>query len=100
MPAIAQALGVTEAAGLAEELRALHERELLLVLDNFEHCSTPRRDPAQLVRQRPQLKVSRHEPRAAARLAASRSIRSRAADEDEAVALFCERAQAVKPDFG
>ena len=113
--AIAQTLGVKEQGGtsLTDTLRdQLQARDLLLVLDNFEHLldaaatvaellDTCRalhilvtsRIPLHLVREHeyPVLPLSVPDP--------TQTLPPAALFRYEAVALFVERAQAVKPDF-
>jgi predicted ATPase len=112
---IARALGVDEAAGrpLLNSLKEfLKDKQLLLVLDNFEHVVDGAPLVAELLATRSQLKV----------LATSRvplqlsgehtllvpplalpdrrvSVPPRSLGQYEAVELFVERARAVKPDF-
>ena len=116
VPAVAQALGVREGRGLPliENLkRYLREKELLLVLDNFEHVRQAARDIAELLTQSPRVKV----------LATSREVLRLSAEHDvpvppmatpsagelpplaeleryDSVRLFCARAAAAQPDFG
>ena len=112
--AIAQQLGVREEAGdrLLDRLQArLGEQHLLLVLDNFEHllpaaplianllAACPRLTA--LVTSRAALHVSGEHVYPASPLnlpnPAHNSVDALA--QNEAVRLFVERAQAVKPDF-
>jgi hypothetical protein len=115
VPAIAQALGVRDAGGrdLDDFLAAaLVDRELLLVLDNFEHvvaaapaaadllAACPRltvlatsRTPLR-VRGERELPVSPLPPPGADDPAAAAQLL-----ESPAARLFVERAQAVRPDF-
>jgi predicted ATPase/class 3 adenylate cyclase len=111
MPAVAQTLGVNEAAG--QSLTGyLAAKELLLVMDNFEHVIDAAADMAELLASAPAVKV----------LATSREPLHLAAEQVypvpplalpdprhlpevatlrgyEAVALFVDRAQAVQPSF-
>lgn len=116
IPTIAKTLGVTETTGgppLAELLKAyLREKQMLLLLDNFEQVLTAASKIADLLEACPQIKI----------LATSRApLRLRAETElpvlplalpplrqmpdlqplsqYSAVQLFIQRAQAVKPDF-
>ena len=60
VPTIAQALGVKETGGLSSEEaleRFLHDRELLLVLDNLEHLLDAAPTIAQLLADVPPLKA-------------------------------------------
>ena len=101
MQAIAQELGLTERAGEQLErtiARALEDRTLLLVLDNFEHLlvAAPAiadllagtRGVAVLVTSREPLRIRGEQEYAVAPLSA-----------DEALALFVQRARAVRADF-
>jgi predicted ATPase/class 3 adenylate cyclase len=101
MQTIAQELGVTERAGEQLErtvARALEDRTLLLVLDNFEqvlaaapaiaHLLAGTRGVAVLVTSRESLRIRGEREYALAPLAA-----------DEALALFVQRARAVRADF-
>ncbi len=109
--AIAGALGVREDAGL-RLLEAVIERlkhaELLLVLDNFEHVLAAATDVATLLDRCPNVTVlaTSREPlrlvreREYALLPLETDHPSDAdASESPAVALFVERAQAIRPDF-
>ena len=115
LPAVAEALGVREAAGqpLADVLREhLGDQRLLLVLDNFEHVIEAAPEVARLLRDRPQVKAlatsraslhvyGEHEyrvpplehPDPAQHLAADRLT------QYEAVRLFIDRAQAAVAGF-
>jgi predicted ATPase len=115
VPTVAQTLGVRELSGqsfeetLAEYLR---ERRLLLLLDNFEHVLVAAPSLADLLAAAPILKLL-VTSRAPLRLAAeqeyavqplelpdSEHLREVAAlSQCEAVALFVERARAVRADF-
>jgi predicted ATPase/class 3 adenylate cyclase len=101
MQTIAHDLGVTERPGEQLErtiARALEDRTLLLVLDNFEHllAAAPAvadllagtRRVAVLVTSREPLRIDGEREYAVAPLAA-----------DEALALFVQRARAVRSDF-
>jgi predicted ATPase len=112
---VAGALGVRESSArnlLANLLEYLRERRLLLVLDNFEHLLDAGPLVGELLAGAPELKVI-VASRAALRLAAEHEYpvpplavpdltqpadRERLA-ENEAVALFMARAQAVRPSF-
>jgi predicted ATPase/DNA-binding XRE family transcriptional regulator len=112
---IAQALGVREVGGqpLPEVLSGyLRDRRILLVLDNFEQVITAGAQVAQLVMQSPGVKalVSSREvlhvygghdfPVPPMTLPGAGQVPSLdALPEYEAVQLFVERAQAVRPDF-
>ncbi|MDQ5850809.1 MAG: tetratricopeptide repeat protein [Chloroflexota bacterium] len=112
---IATTLGVTEVAGqpLSESLKAfLREKQVLLVLDNFEHVSAAAPLVADLLKTTPELHV----------LVTSRSVLHLYGEQEypvpplelpdlrplpplaaltqvAAVHLFLQRAQAVRPDF-
>jgi predicted ATPase/class 3 adenylate cyclase len=114
--AIARAIDVVEThgRGLAEELTAsLRDRHVLMVLDNFEQVTAAAPTAAQLLRDCPRLKLlvtSRQALRVRGEhlypvpplsLPAA-SARTRSAAQlarFEAIQLFVERAQEVKPDF-
>jgi len=115
VPTIAQMLGIREVAGqpLLEHLKGeLQQKQLLLVLDNFEQVVSAAAQVADLLAACPRLKV----------LVTSREVLHVRAEQEfavpplalpdtkqlpdlaaltqyEAVALFLQRAQAVKPDF-
>nr|MBA2362022.1 adenylate/guanylate cyclase domain-containing protein [Chloroflexia bacterium] len=114
LPAIAQALGVTEGGdqSLAEAVAEhLMDKELLLVLDNFEQVSDAAPQISALLNA-PALKVLTTS-RIPLRIAAEREfpvpslslpdlkrdVEVEALSQYEAVRLFIERAQAVRPDF-
>ena len=114
-PTIAQMLGVKEEAGqpLTESLkRFLRDKRMLLVLDNFEQVTAAAPLVSELLAAAPHLKV----------LVTSRAVLSLSGEHEfvvpplplpdlhqlpsvdslgqsPAVALFVQRAQAVKPDF-
>ena len=115
LPTVARALGLPERAGhsaAALVMSALHDREVLLILDNFEHILAAAPQVSDLLSACPRLTL----------LATSRE-RLRLADEHEvsvaplalpdrtqkghveqvaaipAIQLFTERAQAADPDF-
>ena len=114
LPTIAQALGLSDIGSrpLPERLDSfLHERQILLVLDNFEHLTMAAPLVAELLTRHPRLKV----------LATSQSVLRLSAERDlpvsplplpgadeatgehvasfDAVRLFVDRAQAVQPAF-
>ena len=111
LPAIAQALGVSAAAG--QSLSAyLAEKTILIVLDNFEQVIAAGRELASLLAQAPRVKclVTSREPLHLAgehaypvsplSVPEPRRLPSLAAlAEYESVALFVERAQAASPGF-
>jgi predicted ATPase/class 3 adenylate cyclase len=101
IPAIAQTLGVKESGGLsAEEAleRFVHERELLLVLDNLEHVLDAAPQIHQLVLNARALKAI-SSSRAALRVSGEWEYPIPELADEDAVALFRERAEAIKPDF-
>jgi predicted ATPase/class 3 adenylate cyclase len=101
IPAIAQTLGVKESGGLsAEEAleRFVHERELLLVLDNLEHVLDAAPQIHQLVLNARALKAI-SSSRAPLRVSGELEYPIPELADEDAVALFRERAQAIKPDF-
>ena len=98
---IAQALGVKEAGGLSPEEsleRFLHDRELLLVLDNLEHLLDAAPQISELVLKAPAVKAILSS-RAPLRVSGEREYPVPELADNDAVALFSERAQAIKPDF-
>jgi predicted ATPase len=115
IPTIAETLAVREAAGRSQldQLKAaLREKHMLLLLDNFEHVVSAATQVADLLGACPQLKMlvtsreslhvrAEHEfPVPALALPDPQHIPSLSTlSQYEAVALFIERAQAVKPDF-
>ena len=101
IPAIAQTLGVKESGGLsAEEAleRFVHERELLLVLDNLEHVLDAAPQIHQLVLNARALKAI-SSSRAPLRVSGEWEYPIPELADEDAVALFSERALAIKPDF-
>jgi predicted ATPase/class 3 adenylate cyclase len=101
IPAIAQTLGVKESGGLsAEEAleRFVHERELLLVLDNLEHVLDAAPQIHQLVLNAEALKAI-SSSRAPLRVSGEWEYPIPELADEDAVALFRERAEAIKPDF-
>jgi predicted ATPase/class 3 adenylate cyclase len=101
VPTIAQALGVKETGGLSlqESLDSfVHERELLLVLDNLEHLLGAAPLVSDLVLKAPALKAI-VSSRAALRISIEREYPIPELTDDDAVALFSERVHAIKPDF-
>jgi predicted ATPase/class 3 adenylate cyclase len=101
IPAIAQTLGVKESGGLsAEEAleRFVHERELLLVLDNLEHVLDAAPQIHQLVLNARALKAI-SSSRAPLRVSGEWEYPIPELADEDAVALFRERAEAIKPDF-
>jgi predicted ATPase/class 3 adenylate cyclase len=115
LPTIAQTLGMREEGdrSLLDQLQAnLHEKQVLLVLDNFEQVASAARHVADLLAACPRLKVlatsrealhvraEREFPVPALALPDLKHLPDLATlSQYEAVTLFIERAQAVKPDF-
>jgi predicted ATPase/class 3 adenylate cyclase len=98
---IAQALGVKETGGLssAEALGAfVRDRELLLVLDNLEHVLDASPQVSNLILKAPSVKAILSS-RAPLRVSIEREYPVPELADRDAVALFNERAQAIKPDF-
>ncbi|HUG13952.1 MAG TPA: BTAD domain-containing putative transcriptional regulator, partial [Thermomicrobiales bacterium] len=110
IPAIAQALSVRETAGEAlgaTLVATVRDRNLLLVLDNFERVTGAGRDIASLLEQAPSLKAL-VTSRVRLRLRGEREYPvpplANADDAEpgtvtDAVALFVERSRAVQPQF-
>ncbi len=115
LPAVAQAIGIGEAAHhpLLERLKTyLCDKHLLLILDNFEHVLEAGPRVADLLSAAPDLKIlvtsravlhlyGEHEfevlPLALPDL--SQPAQARDSAPSAAIALFMERAQAVRPSF-
>jgi predicted ATPase len=101
VPTIGQALGVKEAGGLssAEALEAfLRDRELLLVLDNLEHLLDAAPDVSKLVLNARSVKAILSS-RAPLRVSVEQEYPVPELADQDAVALFSERARAIRPDF-
>ena len=114
MPSVAKTLSVPEAADrpILDSLKDhLCDRQLLLVLDNFEHVLPAAAQVAELLSTCPRLKAV-ITSREALHLRGERqcpvsplSLPDRTAEQlqelagNDAVRLFVERAQAVRPDF-
>ncbi|MFJ8892943.1 ATP-binding protein [Leifsonia sp. NPDC102414] len=99
--AIAQALGVRDTgdAPIMENLEtALHDRHLLMVLDNFEQVLTAAPTLTALLAAAPGVSMM-VTSRALLRLSAEQSFEVGPLPEDSSLHLFVERAHAVKPDF-
>jgi predicted ATPase len=111
---IAQTLGVSEAPGrsVQESLQAyLHDKQLLLVLDNFEQLLPAAPLVSTLLALCPRLKVlvtsraslhlySEQEfPVTPLALPDAKHLTTVRLSEFAAIDLFCQRARAVKPDF-
>jgi predicted ATPase/class 3 adenylate cyclase len=115
IPTINQALGLPEAreqSSLDQVKRALQEKKVLLLLDNFEQVLSAALSVADLLSGCPRLKVlvtsrqglhvraEREFPVPALALPDPKHLPDLVTlSQYEAVALFIERAQAVKPDF-
>jgi len=115
LPTIALTLGMREEGdrSLLDQLQAnLHEKQVLLLLDNFEQVASAATHVADLLAVCPRLKVlatsrealhvraEREFPVPALALPDFKHLPDLATlSQYEAVALFIERAQAVKPDF-
>lgn len=95
LPAVAQALDLAETEALPSYLR---EREVLLLLDNFEHVLPAAADIAQLLAECASAKVvvTSREP---LHLSGEQEYAVPALQEREAVALFVRRARAAQADF-
>jgi predicted ATPase/DNA-binding CsgD family transcriptional regulator len=101
LDAIAQTLGVHEIGGrpLSEMMQDyLRHRQLLLVLDNFEQVLGAAPSVGELLANCRQLKVL-VTSRATLHLYDEHEFPLSPLAQEAAVALFAERAQAVKPDF-
>jgi predicted ATPase/class 3 adenylate cyclase len=101
VPAIAQTLGLREQPGesaLETLLEYLRERQLLLVLDNFEQVLAAAPALSTLLAQAPGLKLLATS-RSPLRLSGERAYRVPQLALDEAVELFAERARAAAGDF-
>jgi predicted ATPase/class 3 adenylate cyclase len=101
VPTVAQTLGLRDQPGesaietLSEHLR---DKQVLLVLDNFEQVLAAAPAVASLLAAAPGLKLLATS-RAPLHLSGERSYRVPQLALDDAVALFAERAQAAAPDF-
>jgi predicted ATPase/class 3 adenylate cyclase len=101
IPTIAQALGVKESGGTSPEEaldRFLHDRELVLILDNLEHLLDAAPQISDLVLGAPSVKAILSS-RAPLRISVEREYPVPELAEHDAVALFSERALSIKPDF-
>ena len=101
VPNIAQALGVQETGGLSPEEALelfLGERELLLVLDNLEHLLEAAPQISELVLNAPSVKAILSS-RAPLRVSLEQEYPVPELADDDAVALFIERAQGIMPEF-
>jgi predicted ATPase/DNA-binding XRE family transcriptional regulator len=98
VPAIAQALRLPEKTGhpvLDQLIDALLERELLLVLDNFEHVIAAGPQVAALLATCPQLRVLATS-RELVRISGEHAYSVAPLHERDAVQLFAERARAAR----
>jgi len=101
LPAIAQTLGLRESGGESSEQvigRFLRGRRVLLVLDNFEHLLDAAPQVGGLLRGAAGLHLLATS-RAPLRIAGECELPVPPLAEDEAIALFSERATAVDPRF-
>jgi predicted ATPase/Tfp pilus assembly protein PilF/transcriptional regulator with XRE-family HTH domain len=97
--AIAQTLGIHESDTLLERIKIfLAEREVLLVLDNFEHLMSAAPLVTELLASAPQLKIL-VSSREILRLYGENQFEVSPLTQLEALNLFVQRAQAVKPNF-
>ena len=102
LPALMQTLGIAERAGeppvdsIAEWLRP---RELMLVLDNFEHLLPAGPSVVRLLAGAPRLRLV-VTSRAVLHLSGEQVYPVQPLREDDALALFVERARALDPRFG
>ena len=97
LPAIAHALGVAESQGESVEPSIAHwaaDRELLLVLDNFEHVVTASEPLLELLGAAPRLTVV-VTSRRVLHVSGEHVFPVQPLGEDDAIALFLERARAV-----
>ena len=100
-PTVAQTLGVMEAGGqpLEERLQdELRDRELLLLLDNFEHLVAAAPVVANLLVACPRLKVL-VTSREALNLSGEQEYHLSPLSGQDAAALFAERARTAQPGF-
>ena len=101
VPAIVRAIGVQETGGLSSPEAAaeyLRDRELLLVLDNFEHVLEAAPAVGDLIAGATSVKAI-CSSRAALRLSGEREYAVPELAVDDAVVLFAERANAIDRDF-
>jgi predicted ATPase/class 3 adenylate cyclase len=101
LPTIGHTLGVKESGGLPLDeavVDFLRDRHLLLVLDNFEHLVQAAPQVIELVLQGPSLKAL-VASRAPLRVSGEQEYPVPELAEVDGIALFSERAQAMKPDF-
>jgi predicted ATPase/class 3 adenylate cyclase len=101
VPMIARAIGVQETGGLSSAEAAaeyLRNRELLLVLDNFEHVLEAAPVVGELIREASSVKAI-CSSRAALRLSGEHEYAVPELAPEDAVALFAERANAIDREF-
>jgi predicted ATPase/DNA-binding XRE family transcriptional regulator len=101
VPTIAQVLTLSDdgrRSPLEVLARALQQREVLLILDNFEQVLDAAPDIGQLLGVCPGVRVLATS-RAPLRIAGEQELAVPPLDQHEAVWLFVERARAVKADF-
>jgi predicted ATPase len=101
LPTIARTVGVKEAGGLSSAEAAaeyLRTREILLVLDNFEHVLEAAPLVGDLVSEAPGVKAI-CSSRAALRLSGEHEYAVPELVPEDAVALFAERAKAIDHEF-
>jgi predicted ATPase/transcriptional regulator with XRE-family HTH domain/Tfp pilus assembly protein PilF len=97
--AVAQVLGIRESDTLLDRLNFfLAERSVLLVLDNFEHVVSAAPVISELLAGSPQLKIL-VSSREVLHLYGENQFEVSPLVQNEAVKLFVQRAQAVKPNF-
>ena len=98
LPTVAQAVGVPEQPGravLEQLIDALSDRELLLLIDNFEHVIAAAPDVVALLAACPRLRVVATS-RELLRVSGEHAYSVAPLDEPDAVQLFAERARAVR----
>jgi predicted ATPase/DNA-binding CsgD family transcriptional regulator len=101
LPAIARSIGLREAGSrsLDEQLAAaLAPRNMILVLDNFEHLSAAAPDVADLLAACPRVRILATS-RSGLRIAGEHEIPLPPLELADAIELLIERARAVAPDF-
>ncbi len=101
LASVASTISVREGPGqpLADALaERLSEKPVLLVLDNFEHLLEAAHDVSRLLERCDSLRVVTTSQEAL-RIAAEQEYPVAPLGDDDALALFQERARAVRPDF-
>ena len=101
LAAVAQALRLPERPGnatLDEVIDALSDRELLLVLDNFEHVMGAASDLAAVLGGCPQVRAL-VTSRERLHISGEHAYAVAALDKTEAIQLFAERARSARTDF-